>query len=125
MKGLKGDNMKVISNYNNEEGIEILMQIADDIQAIMTDKDVAEALDGGNFMKIGAAAYKNCRKNVENVFKALGEKPETAIAYTVGITHVILDIVGDPDCKDFFTFINAKTDSMQSASATENTEGEA
>lgn len=117
--------MKVISNYNNEEGIEILMQCADDIQAIMTDKDVSAALDGGNFMKIGAAAYKNCRKNVENVFKVLGEKPETAIACTVGITQVILDVVSDPAFKDFFTYLTQKSDSMQSASATENTKAEA
>ena len=117
--------MKVISELNNEEGIDILMQCADDIQAIMTDKDVSPALDGGNFMKIGAAAYKNCRKNVDNVFKALGEQPETAIACTAGITQVILDIVGDPAFKDFFTYLKQKSDSMQSASATENTKAEA
>lgn len=116
--------MKVLSNYDNEQGIDILMLIAEDIQAIMTDSDVSEALDKGNFMKIGASAYKNCKKNVENVFKALGEEPKTALGYAAGITKVLLDIVGDPAFKDFFTFISQREELTQSQSGTENTEAE-
>lgn len=116
--------MKVISSYDNEKGIDILMQCADDIQAILTNPEVSKSLDAkGNFMKIGALAYKNCKKNVENVFKALGEKPASAIETTIGITQIILDIVSNQAFKDFFIFLKSK-DMTQSASATENTEEE-
>lgn len=118
--------MKVISDFNNEEGIEILMKVADDIQAIMTDAEVSEALDKGNFMKIGAVAYKKCRKNVEKVFDALGEKPVTALGYAAGITKVILDVVKDPAFKDFFTFVDqvTDTDTISPESAMESTQAE-
>lgn len=113
--------MKVLSNYNYEEGVEILMEIADDLQEIMTNKEVSVALDGGNFMKIGTAAYKNCKGNVEKIFKALKEQPVSAIGYVTGISKIILDIVSDPAFKDFFTFVESK-DTTQRGSVTENTE---
>ena len=100
------------------------MQCADDIQAIITNPEVSKALDDkGNFMKIGAVAYKECKKNCENIFAALGEKPASAIETTIGITQVILDVVSNQAFKDFFTFLKSK-DMTQSASATENTEEE-
>lgn len=117
--------MKVISDFNNEEGIDVLMNCADDIQAIITNENVSKALDEKNFLKIGAVAYKECKKNVKKVFSALGEEPASAVEITVGITQIILDVLSDQSFKDFFTFLKTKSGSTSLDSATESTEEEA
>lgn len=111
MKG--ADNMKTFSSYNSEEGIEKLMNCADDIFTIMTHKEVSKVLGTGNFLKIGGEAVKNCKEEVERILDALDDHPESVIGMTAGITQVIMEVMSDKDFKDFFTFLTSKKKEIQ------------
>ena len=111
MKGV--DNMKTFSSYNSEEGIEKLMNCADDIFTIMTHKEVSKVLGTGNFLKIGGEAVKNCKEEVERILDELDEHPESVIGMTAGITQVIMVVMSDKDFKDFFTFLTSKKKEIQ------------
>lgn len=113
-----------LSDYENEEAIELLADILEPASKIMSDKKI-EALFKKKAMpmEIVTEVLKNHKKETVEVVAALHrENPKDYKFTVVTLVNDVLDILNDPELTKVFSLQGQMQESQPSGSATENTE---
>lgn len=120
--------MKKLSEYKDEEAIEILADILDPVATIATDKGLVEDIrknfsKGGQRIRIISRALKAHKKEIFEILAALERvHVEEYHCNMATLPAQILNILNDKDLMEYFLSLAETEDQTSSGSATENTE---
>jgi hypothetical protein len=117
--------MKKISEYKDEEAIELLADLLDPVVLIFAEPDIAAFAQQKNYIKAVQIAIKKHKKEVMEIMAILEGVPvEEFHCNIVTLPKMLLSILNDPMLQDFFTS-QVQTDSeIPSGPAMETTEVE-
>lgn len=112
--------MKKLSEYKNEEALDLLAGIIEPVALVFADKGFVEALQE-NILKSVSYLLKNHKKEVISILSSLDGVPvEEYECNLFTIPLKLVEILNDEDLKDFFRSQGLKVGAKSSGSATEN-----
>lgn len=115
--------MKKISEYKNEESLELLADIIEPAAAILSDKKIAGLMRSGEKLKAVSAAIKAHKNEVIEILARLNETPVDEYECNIfSLPAALLEILNDEGLLDFFTASVQGNTKVSGGSATENTE---
>lgn len=112
--------MKKLSEYENEEAIELLGNLIEPVCIILSDKELKRAYENksNNVAKLVAIALKNNSKKVIEILAVLnGVKPKEYKGNIVTMTKEVIEIMNDEDLKSFFISQGQNMEQTSSTSA--------
>ena len=111
-----------LSDYTNEDALDLLADLLDPVSDIMNDKGLQEiALQNGDKIAIAKYVLKNKQKQVVQILARMENKPLSE--YKATITEMfaqILDVMNDKVMLDFFAAQARNIKGASSVSALEN-----
>lgn len=112
-----------LSEFENEQALDILADIIDPISVIMIDKEFVElARSGKPKIILAKVAIKQHKKEIIEIIAAMhGETPETYRFNLVTLTKDLFNFFNDPDLQMVFQSQGQTMQNESSGSATENT----
>lgn len=115
--------MKPLSEYKDEEALDMLADLIDPVINIFGDKDVAEYYRAGVIIKSVQVAIKNHKQDVIRLLSILEGVPEGEYhCNLLTLPKVLINVFNDPELRGFFD-VQSQTDSeTPSGSVMENTE---
>lgn len=112
-----------LSEYKNEDALDLLADIIDPVMAIMQDPGMAKVARQGKKIQIVKYALKNHSKEIIEVFARMeGVKPEEYKGNLISMTKGLLEMLNDEEMADFFTSQGLMNGATSSGPATEITE---
>lgn len=118
--------MKPLSEYKDEEALDMLADLIDPVINIFGDKEVADWYKAGVIIKSVQVAIKNHKDDVINMLAVLeGVPKEDYHCNLLTLPKMLVNIWNDPELRDFFESQSLKDSETPSGSVTENTEEEA
>ena len=112
-----------ISDFQNEDALDLLANIIEPATEIMTDKEVVRIARTKPLIFAVQAILKNHKKSAVEIVAAMhGEDPAKVKFNALTLARDILEIMNDPEMQAVFTSASQTTESTSSGSATENTE---
>lgn len=115
--------MKKLSEYENEEALDILADLIEPAVKIFSDEEFSSAWQGGNRILAVQTAIKNHKVEVIDVLAILEGVPRSEYKCNlVTLPARILEILNDPDLVDFFGQQSQNPIEAFSGSATVSTE---
>ena len=112
-----------LSDYKNEDALDLLADLLDPVSDIMTDKGLRElVVKDGDKMAIAKYVLKNKQQQVVQILARMDGK--AVKDYSATITEMfaqLLDVLNDKVMLDFFASQAQNMASASSVSATENT----
>ena len=116
--------MKKLSEYKNEEALDLLADIIEPVSYILADTEFVDKLQK-NRMSAIQHVIKEHKKDVLAILARLEDVPVEEYECTIFTLPVILiNMLNDPDLLDFFKSQGLKIEEESSGSATENIEEE-
>lgn len=117
--------MKRLSEYKDEQALDMLADLIDPVVNIFGDEKVANFLRNGNNIKAVQIAIKNHSKDVITMLAILEGVPrEEYHCNLLTLPKVLLNIFNDPDLMGFFDAQGEMALETPSGSATANIEEE-
>ena len=114
-----------ITDFENEEALDLLADIIEPAAYIMADKKVPELFKEKPPIFTAGYILKNHKKSAIEIIAALHkESPEKIRFNAVTLLSDVIDLINDPVVKDLFTSQGQNMDEESSGSATESTTGE-
>lgn len=116
--------MKKLSEYKNEEALDLLAEIIDPVALIFADKKFVENLQKN---KLSAIKYvlKEHSKSILEILASLDGVPvEEYECNVITLPITLMQVLNDEDLLDFFKSQGLKMEDESFGSATENIEGE-
>lgn len=111
-----------LSDYKNEDGLDLLADLLDPVSDIMTDAEFRKVVESADRMAIAKYVLKNKQKQVVQILARMdGKTPETYSATITEMFAQLLDVLNDKTMLDFFASQAQKIVGASSVSATENT----
>lgn len=93
-----------ISDFKNEEALDLLVEIIDPVSKMMTDQAFIAKLKGANKMEAVKIILKDHKSEIIEILAKLnGQKVEEYQGTIITMTVQILEILNDEDLVDFFT----------------------
>lgn len=118
--------MKPLSEYKDEEALDMLADLIDPVVNIFGDKEVADYYRAGVIIKSVQVAIKNHKKDVIKMLAILeGVKEEEYHCNLLTLPKILLSVFNDPELRGFFDAQSQTDSETPFGSATENTEEEA
>ena len=116
--------MKKLSEYQNEEALDLLADIIDPVAMILADGEIAKQVKGGvPKLKVVQYLLKNHQTEVIKVLARLeGQEVEEYKCNILTLPKVLLEIMNDEELNAFFQSQVQSTDENASISVTANTE---
>ena len=116
--------MKKLSEFKNEEAIDILAELMEPASVICSDRELVNAVRSREpMMFIGKIALKNNKKEVMKVLSIMNETPiDEYECSPISILKDLLILLNDKELVEFFTSQGQKKESNASGSAMGNTE---
>lgn len=113
-----------ISEFRNEDALDLLADILDPTAKIFADRELANAVKGrANRIKCAKIAIKNHKSEIIEILARLdGEDPNTYDCGAVKILAKVIEILNDKELADFFTSQGQMMAQGSSTPATENIE---
>lgn len=110
-----------LSEFKNEEALDLLIDIIDPISALFTDEEfVREARRNSQIMAI-KVGLKNHKKEVIEILARLNKTPvEEYECNLITITKDLIDLFNDKEIKDFFTYQVLMEEETASSEPTDN-----
>ena len=92
-----------ISDFKNEEALDLLVDIIDPVSKMMTDQAFIAKLKGANKMEAVKIILKDHKSEIIEILAKLnGQKVEEYQGTIITMTVQILEILNDKDLVDFF-----------------------
>lgn len=115
-----------LSEYENEDAIDLLADLLEPTATIFSDKELASAVRSKcNRITAVKIALKNNKKSVIEILARLDNIPVEEYSCNVGtILYKLLEIINDEVLNDFFTSQSQKMEEASSGNATANTKEE-
>ena len=117
--------MKRLSEYENEDAIELLADIIEPASTIFLDKELKKAYESKKtkMPKLISIALKNNASSVVQILARLeGVEPKDYKGNIVSMTKALMEIANDKDMIDFFQSLGQTEEQKHSTSALESTE---
>jgi hypothetical protein len=122
--------MKKLSEYKDDEAMDVLAEIIEPASHLIADKDFKIAIRGDkkNNVKPDRAkavkiALKEHRQDIVSIMASLEQVPVEEFHYNLfTLPKMVLDIFNDKELIDFFTYQSEENSEMSSGSAMANTE---
>lgn len=114
-----------LSEYKNEEALELLADIMDPLSDIMTDENFKKLLSEEKTTKMGMIQYllRNQSKPIIAILARMENTPVEEFQVNIlSLTTKLLDVFNDKELVDFFKSQGQMVAGEPSGSATENTE---
>lgn len=111
-----------LSDYRNEDALDLLADLLDPVSEIMTDKALQTIAAKGDKMEIAKYVLKNKQPQVVQILARMDNKPVKE--YNATITEMfkqLLDVLNDKVMIDFFASQAQSIVGASSVSVTENT----
>lgn len=111
-----------LSDYKNEDALDLLADLLEPVSAIMTDKGLQDVAKKGDKMSLAKYVLKNKQQQVVQILARMDGKDVKD--YSATITEMfkqLLDVLNDKVMLDFFAQQAQNMASASSVSATENT----
>ena len=116
--------MKKLSEYKNEEALDLLADIIEPVSFILADKEFVEKLRTNRISAI-QHVIKEHKKGVLSILATLEGVPVEEYECTIFTLPItLINMMNDPDLLDFFKSQGLKIEEESSGSAMENTEEE-
>ena len=117
--------MKKISEYKDEEALDILADLIEPAETIFSDKDVQSA-NSKSMWKAVKVAIKKHKKEVMEIMAILDGVPVEDLHINVlSLPIKVMEVISDKDLVNFFVLQGQNMESTSSGSVMENTIGEA
>lgn len=115
-----------LSDYKNEEAIEVLADIIEPAAYIMADPEITKLFNSGKpKLLVVKYALKEHKQDVIEVIAALHRsKPEDLKFTMVSLIKDLLDLLNDPELLQVFTLQGQETDGEHSGAVMETTTAE-
>ena len=115
-----------ISDYENEEALDLLADLIEPAAMIMSDKKVEGMVKSKKpALLIAPYILKNHKKSAIEIVAALHREDPARVKFNaVSLLNDLLDIINDPQMAELFTLQSQNPQDIVSGSATENTEEE-
>lgn len=115
--------MKKLSEYKDEEALDMLADLIDPVINIFGDEDVANYYRGGVKIKAVQVAIKKHKEDVINMLAILEGVPrEEYHCNLLTLPKILLNIFNDPELASFFDAQSEKDSETPSGSVMVNTE---
>lgn len=116
--------MRKLSDYKNEEALDLLADILEPCSEIMTDKEVVDLLMSEDQKMRGAVLMiKNHKSALRQIMARMDQcDPESYEFNLFTLPRRILEIINDKELLSFFMEQQTETSEMSFGSAKENTE---
>lgn len=112
--------MKKLSEYKDEEAIELLADIMEPTAAIFADDEVVKEYRGGNTMAAIQKALKKHAKKIMQIMATIEGVPLSEYHCNVlALPKTILEIISDPELQGFFSSLASTEETESSGDATE------
>lgn len=111
-----------LSDYKNEDALDLLADLLDPVSAIMTDKGLQDVAKKGDKMSLAKYVLKNKQPEVVQILARMDNKDVTE--YNATLTEMfkqLLEILNDKVMLDFFASQAQNMASASSVSVTGNT----
>ena len=96
--------MKKLSEYKNEEALDLLADIIEPASTILADKSVKEAFKSKNKFKTAKVAIKSHKKEIIEILARLdGVEPNEYHCNVFTLPATVLQILQDQQLVDFFS----------------------
>lgn len=93
-----------LSEYKNEEALDILADILDPVSEIVTDKNVKKAYENGNLLNVAKVIIKNHKKSIIEILARFDNIPvEEYNCNIFSLPKKIVEILNDSDLLNFFS----------------------
>ena len=117
--------MKKLSEYKDEEALDLLADLIEPSEAVFGDKDVLNAY-GDSMWKAVKVAIKKHKKEVMEIMAILDGIPVEDLHINVlSLPIKVMEVISDKDLVNFFVSQSQNMESTSSGSVTENTSEEA
>ena len=115
-----------LSDYENEEAIEVLADVIEPAAYIMADPKITELFNSGKpKLLIVKHALREHKQEVIEVIAALHRKKPEELKFTiVSLVKDLLDLLNDPELLQVFTLQGQETDGEHSGAVMETTAAE-
>ena len=116
--------MKNITDYKNEEALDLLVAIMDPVIEIMSDKEAVQKLYSDSERMSGVKELiARHKRSVTEIFAAIDGVPVEEYEYSILMLPIrILEILNNKEMVAFFTAQQSLSSNGHSGDATENTE---
>lgn len=114
--------MKKISDYKDEEAIELWGDLLDPMIKIFADKDVAKAIrSGAPAFVIAKEIIKKQSNEAKEIMLRIDPEPIDGINFVTRLVSIVMDFMNNDTVKDFFASAGQeKTEKGSTGSATAN-----
>ena len=119
--------MKKLSEYKDEEALDLLADILEPVALIMSDNTVKEAFDAGNRLKMISAIIKTHKAEIMQILAAMEGVPESEYHCDIlTLPARVLEVLNDDAFMQVFTSrvkemtsVTSSTPAMESTKADE------
>lgn len=117
--------MRKISEYKDEEALDLLADLLEPCIELFSDKALWNAIKSESRIKAVSIAIKNHKQSVVQIMAILHGVPVEEFHYNViTLPKMVLEVLNDKDLLDFFKSQGENAVETHSGSVTENTEDE-
>ena len=109
--------MKSFKDLQGLEGIDKLTECIPYVDEIFSDKKLFEEQNEATWGETAVAIYKAHTDSMNNIFKALGEVPESTLDILNATTEIIKEIFVNSDLRSFFIGVSKNMKSVLFAMA--------
>ena len=118
--------MKRLSDFQDEQALDLLAEVIEPAVSIMSDKNFLSALDSDNRLTAVRIALIDHKHAVMKILAAMDGVPVSEyhcnmFALPIRLAEIITEVIEEPELMAFFTSSSKKTRETTSGSATENT----
>jgi hypothetical protein len=117
--------MKKLSDYKDNEAIELWGELLDPMSRILGDPNVAGAIRRGKpALIIASEIMKTHKDEAKEIMLRIDPTPIDGINFVTRLTSIVMDFINNESLKDFFRSAGQeKTDAESIGSVTDNIEG--
>ena len=112
--------MKRLSDYKDEEAIDLWADLLDQIIAIFTDPEVAK-MAGQPPLQIARVIVKNHKTEVTQILLRIDPTPVDGLNVIIRLVDVLNELEASPEIKSFLGLSSEKKPTKSSGSATAST----
>lgn len=112
-----------LSDFKNEEALDLLVEILEPVSTVFSDEEVAVAYKEKGKLEAIKVAIKNHKKEVLEILALLdGKDPEKYEISFLALPIKLLQILNDPELADLFSSQGQMGEAISFGSVMENTE---
>lgn len=112
-----------LSEYKDEQALDLLADLFEPVTEILSDEDVRTAAEKGNKAKAISVAIKNHKDSVIAILAILDGVPKEDYHCNVFTLPLkLIELISDPAIHQLFTFAGQREEPLASGSHTENIE---